>query len=129
MHHQGLDLASTDAVLLRSRQVSGTAESGIGDSEASPAVQSQDDLQDFGRSPDLHSLHTDADDADVSDDEQSTALRHEAAQEQWRQQRRALQQPKHFSAKDRFLLTERARAVFTMQAWQAQTAELMRMAV
>lgn len=47
----------------------------------------------------------------------------------WRARRRALQRPKDFSARDRFLLQERARCVFTMQAWQAQTEDLMRMAV
>jgi hypothetical protein len=52
-----------------------------------------------------------------------------AASAEWRERRRALRRPREYSARDRFLLQECARSVFTMQAWQAQTVDLMQMQI
>jgi hypothetical protein len=63
-------------------------------------------------------------DVSEAESEQGARTREEVALN-WRRQKSQL--PAGLSERDKFLLRARARAVFTMQAWQAQTTELMKM--
>jgi hypothetical protein len=64
--------------------------------------------------------------SEVSDaDSELGAMTREEVVLNWRRQKSQL--PAGLSERDKFLLRARARAVFTMQAWRAQTAELMKM--